>query len=169
MEGEGKAEVSLGGDGSAVPERKWQPCGIAEERAAAGLGGHGHAGQGHPWPQVWWPHLPAEHGLGEQEAGAPCAGKGERDGVGSACRQTTRVAGGPKGVLQAACCLLQSRVTCNSLSSATAVSAVGWLPYGEESRTSPCRQTRMPRPCESDSAGFALVPTPCDHMVSAVV
>ncbi|XP_046768134.1 uncharacterized protein ATXN1 isoform X2 [Gallus gallus] len=53
MEGEGKAEVSLGGDGSAVPERKWQPCGIAEERAAAGLGGHGHAGQGHPWPQHW--------------------------------------------------------------------------------------------------------------------
>lgn len=67
MEEEGKAEVSLSGDGSAVPERKWQPCGIAEERAAAGLRGQGHAAQGQPWPQVCRPRLPAEHGLGERE------------------------------------------------------------------------------------------------------
>ena len=76
--------------------------------------------------------------------------------------------GGPKACSRQPAAFCKA-VNCNSLSSATAVSAVGWLPYGEESRTSPCRQTRMPRPCESGSAGFALVPTPCDHMVSAVV
>lgn len=79
MEEEGKAEVSLSGDGSAVPERKWQPCGIAEERAAAGLRGQGHAGQGHagqgqPWPQVCRPACASGSAV-RWESGAGRCGK----------------------------------------------------------------------------------------------
>lgn len=72
MEGEGKAEVSLGG--GAAPARKWQRCSITEEQAQTPRVGAPHLGA----PRLGAPTAPGAaaplaHLAQLGQAGSPCA------------------------------------------------------------------------------------------------